>query len=86
MIIERTSVGLDVHARSVVGCAIDNDTGESPSYQVSRSFLFLRRDRDLHDLSQAQQLRKVQGIVGVRLDPISSGSLQLRGCRDQARR
>ena len=28
MIIERTSVGLDVHARSVVGCAIDNDTGE----------------------------------------------------------
>jgi transposase len=26
--IERTSVGLDVHARSVVGCAIDNDTGE----------------------------------------------------------
>ena len=28
MIIERTSVGLDVHARSVVGCGIDNDTGE----------------------------------------------------------
>jgi transposase len=28
VIIERTSVGLDVHARSVVGCAIDNDTGE----------------------------------------------------------
>jgi transposase len=25
---ERTSVGLDVHARSVVGCAIDNQTGE----------------------------------------------------------
>lgn len=25
---QRTSVGLDVHARSVVGCAIDEDTGE----------------------------------------------------------
>lgn len=25
---ERTSVGLDVHARSVVGCAIDGQTGE----------------------------------------------------------
>ena len=25
---ERTSVGLDVHARSVVGCAIDNQSGE----------------------------------------------------------
>ena len=24
----RTSVGLDVHARSVVGCALDRDTGE----------------------------------------------------------
>ena len=24
----RTSVGLDVHARSVVGCALDGDTGE----------------------------------------------------------
>ena len=28
MNIERTSVGLDVHARTVVGCAIDNQTGE----------------------------------------------------------
>lgn len=28
MIIERTSVGLDVHARSVVGAAIDGETGE----------------------------------------------------------
>ena len=26
--IERTSVGLDVHARSVVAAAIDNETGE----------------------------------------------------------
>ena len=25
---QRTSVGLDVHARSVVGCALDGDTGE----------------------------------------------------------
>ena len=25
---ERTSIGLDVHARSVVGCAIDGETGE----------------------------------------------------------
>lgn len=28
MFTERTSVGLDVHARSVVGCAIDDETGE----------------------------------------------------------
>ena len=28
MIRQRTSVGLDVHARSVVGCALDGDTGE----------------------------------------------------------
>ncbi len=28
MKIQRTSVGLDVHARSVVGCALDGDTGE----------------------------------------------------------
>ena len=28
MIVERTSVGLDVHARSVVGCALDGVTGE----------------------------------------------------------
>jgi transposase len=26
--LQRTSVGLDVHARSVVGCALDGDTGE----------------------------------------------------------
>ena len=25
---QRTSIGLDVHARSVVGCALDGDTGE----------------------------------------------------------
>lgn len=28
MRIQRTSVGLDVHARSVVACALDGDTGE----------------------------------------------------------
>ena len=28
MIRNRTSVGLDVHARTVVGCAIDDETGE----------------------------------------------------------
>ena len=39
MIGHRTSVGLDVHARSVVGCALDGDTGEvwerrlTPNYQ-----------------------------------------------------
>lgn len=26
--VQRTSVGLDVHARSVIGCALDGDTGE----------------------------------------------------------
>ncbi len=25
---QRTSVGLDVHARSVVGCGVDRETGE----------------------------------------------------------
>ena len=28
MVVQRTSVGLDVHAASVVGCAIDEATGE----------------------------------------------------------
>ncbi|MGO9067393.1 IS110 family transposase, partial [Mycobacterium sp.] len=28
MKVQRTSVGLDVHARSVVGCGLDGDTGE----------------------------------------------------------
>ena len=28
MKVQRTSIGLDVHARSVVGCALDGDTGE----------------------------------------------------------
>ncbi len=28
MIRNRTSIGLDVHARSVVGCAIDGESGE----------------------------------------------------------
>ena len=28
MKVQRTSVGLDVHARSVLGCALDGDTGE----------------------------------------------------------
>ena len=28
MIRNRTSVGLDVHARTVVACAIDDETGE----------------------------------------------------------
>lgn len=37
--VQRTSVGLDVHARSVVGCGLDGDTGEvfqrrlTPDYQ-----------------------------------------------------
>ncbi len=28
VIVERTSVGLDVHARSIVGCGLDTVTGE----------------------------------------------------------
>ena len=28
MNVQRTSIGLDVHARSVVGCALDGVTGE----------------------------------------------------------
>ena len=42
---ERTSVGLDVHARSVVACAIDGETGElirarlSPQHEVVLGWL-----------------------------------------------
>ena len=45
MFIERTSVGLDVHARSIVAAAIDGVTGElcrarlTPSYEHVRSWL-----------------------------------------------
>lgn len=35
---ERTSVGLDVHARSVVGCAIDGETGELHRARLSPDF------------------------------------------------
>lgn len=35
MFIERTCVGLDVHARSVVACAIDNEAGEIRSLRLS---------------------------------------------------
>lgn len=35
MFIERTCVGLDVHARSVVACAIDNEVGEIRSLRLS---------------------------------------------------
>jgi transposase len=35
---ERTSVGLDVHARSVVACAIDGDTGELHRATLSPDF------------------------------------------------
>lgn len=45
MFIERTSAGLDVHARSIVAAAIDGDTGElfrarlTPSHEHVRSWL-----------------------------------------------
>ena len=45
MFTERTSVGLDVHARSVAAAAIDGVTGEliqtrlTPSYEHIRSWL-----------------------------------------------
>ena len=45
MFIERTSVGLDVHARSVAAAAIDGVTGEvwqtrlTPSYEHIRSWI-----------------------------------------------
>ena len=32
---ERTCVGLDVHARSVVGCMIDNEAGEIATLRLS---------------------------------------------------
>ena len=35
MLAERTCVGLDVHARSVVGCAIDDEAGEIRTQRVS---------------------------------------------------
>ena len=45
MLVERTSVGLDVHARSVVAAAIDGVTGElrkarlTPSHEHIRSWI-----------------------------------------------
>ncbi|MFE4835813.1 hypothetical protein ACFRAU_14175 [Arthrobacter sp. NPDC056691] len=35
---ERTSIGLDVHARSVVDCAIDRDTGEMVRRRLTADF------------------------------------------------
>jgi hypothetical protein len=32
---KRTYLGLDVHARSVKGCAIDRDTGEIPRQSLA---------------------------------------------------
>src|SRR5215212_7937970 len=50
----RTSVGLDVHARSVVGCALDGDTGE---------VLERRLSPDYRDVSE--WLRSLPGRVAV---------------------
>ena len=38
MFTERTSVGLDVHARSVVGCGLDTVTGETARRRVVPTF------------------------------------------------
>ncbi len=35
MVVQRTSVGLDVHARSVVACALDGVTGEVVERRLS---------------------------------------------------
>jgi hypothetical protein len=35
VLMERTCVGLDVHARSVVGCMIDNEAGEIATLRLS---------------------------------------------------
>lgn len=35
MLAERTCVGLDVHARSVVGCSIDSESGEIVTLRLS---------------------------------------------------
>jgi transposase len=35
VLMERTCVGLDVHARSVVGCVIDNEVGEIATLRLS---------------------------------------------------
>ena len=49
MKVQRTSVGLDVHARSVVACGLDGDTGEvfqrrlSPDYRVHHRRCRFRR-------------------------------------------
>jgi len=48
----RTSVGLDVHARSVVGCAIDEETGEILHRRLSPDPVEIR-------------LFTKQGVVGV---------------------
>ena len=37
MKVQRTSVGLDVHARSVVACGLDGETGEVLERRLTRS-------------------------------------------------
>lgn len=41
--LERTFVGLDVHARSVVGCALDTVTGEVSQRRLGTSAEEIRR-------------------------------------------
>ena len=73
MIMERASVGLDVHARSVVGCAIDNDTSEivevvvpSDEQEAARDLVRAREDTRGDLMRARHRLSKLllrQGIV-----------------------
>ena len=66
---ERTSVGLDVHARSVVGCAIDTQTGE-----LIRARLVPQPEAVLHWLGQ------LPGPVAVTYEAGPTGFGLARAC------
>ena len=73
MLSERTSVGLDVHARSVVAAAIDNETGE-----VSRAVLAPAHDRVVG------WIQTLPGPVAVASRPGRRGLVWLALCRPGA--
>lgn len=51
MKVQRTSVGLDVHARSVVTCGLDGDTGEVVQRRLTPDHGEMRFPRDRGGIS-----------------------------------
>ena len=84
---QRTSVGLDVHTRSVVGCGLDGDTGEvfqrrlTPDYGEILDWL-----RSLPGMVAVtyEAARPVSGWAGSCWPPgCCVWSLRRRSCRDR---